>query len=164
MTHATAWALDKMYPWLREDARSVAGRAACSWGEAGIDAFTVVAAEALLAGQKVDLPTCPACAALLDLALEMRGASVGSAGGARRVARGRVPAPGVEAAGLGDGYGPGEVQTLTRSATHTPVTTADSATVSHDGARDSARVCCNSFARASATGPSSATPASTEDA
>ncbi len=73
MRHATVWATLEIHPWSLRDLAAFGFRA-CDWGwEESEDLFAAEDAQALLDGREVDLPTCPACAALLDLALEMRG-------------------------------------------------------------------------------------------
>jgi hypothetical protein len=83
MRHATVYALEalqgiKTKPALKEDGWDVgAGNVmACSWerqSQKDRRPFDRTDARDLLAGYEVILPTCPACATLLDLALEMRG-------------------------------------------------------------------------------------------
>lgn len=77
MRHATVMAVKEIFPWLDLDADGVNGRRACDWSQLRGDDiapfFDVFAAIALLDGKEVHLPTCPACACLVDLALEMRG-------------------------------------------------------------------------------------------
>lgn len=77
MRHITVMATNFVSSWLADDATHYAGVLACDWSkvEATAQEFDLPAAVGLLTGTKVELPTCPACAALLDLALEMRGAS-----------------------------------------------------------------------------------------
>lgn len=75
MRHATVKALDCVFPWLPHGASDFEQRLACDWSRADVEGYFIDwRAEALLKGRKVALPTCPACATLLDLALEMRGA------------------------------------------------------------------------------------------
>lgn len=74
MRHATVWALENVRPWLPDDTTDYGARSACDWEYTTIEAFTAGDASRLLHGESVELPTCPACAALLDLALELRGA------------------------------------------------------------------------------------------
>lgn len=73
MRHATVLSLEKVHQWLSDDATDFAMRKACDWEEAGISCFGALNALGLLGGEKEELPTCPSCAALLDLALELRG-------------------------------------------------------------------------------------------
>lgn len=74
MRHATVLALDTIHPWLSDDATDYWSRLACDWEDGQLGgAFIVGEAARLLHGGSVELPTCPACAALLDLALELRG-------------------------------------------------------------------------------------------
>ena len=75
MRHATVWALDIV---LSGDAQwdRASGVGACNWQDIPIlnePHFIAADARMLLSGKKVTLPTCPACAALVDIALEMRG-------------------------------------------------------------------------------------------
>lgn len=80
MRHATVQATRVVFNWLpyhnRFIDKSLRLRRACDWSDTTplADNFDALDAVHLLDGQAVDLPTCPACAALLDLALEMRGA------------------------------------------------------------------------------------------
>jgi hypothetical protein len=73
--HATVWALDWLRPWLPFDATDYRNRAACTW-ESGGDtsrlSFDVSSATGLRMGctPPTEFPTCPACAAMLDWALE----------------------------------------------------------------------------------------------
>lgn len=87
MRHATARAINFIYPWYEQVDSMGYGwknindglRLACDWSEfnyrarAEDELFTGGAAQSLVKGRRVDLPTCPACAALLDLALELSG-------------------------------------------------------------------------------------------
>jgi len=64
-----------VYKWVHNE--DTWRRRACDWEPLGCfdpdDFFTDTTARELLEGERVELPTCPPCAALLDLALEMRG-------------------------------------------------------------------------------------------
>lgn len=78
MRHATVLALNEIYEWIpsRVDRASAWRRRACDWGVLDTsprEIFINDDAEDLRRGRAVTLPDCPACAALLDLALEMRG-------------------------------------------------------------------------------------------
>lgn len=84
MRHATVYAIEtaqgiKTMPGVQEPGWQFgAGNViACSWEHVIEDempsALSRFEMMELLVGKPVDLPTCPACAALLDLALEMRG-------------------------------------------------------------------------------------------
>ncbi len=75
MRHATVWALESVCHWLPEDSDGYVARRACDWETdlCGFESsFTAMCAYMLRDGESVELPTCPACAALLDFALEMR--------------------------------------------------------------------------------------------
>lgn len=82
MRHATVYAIEKLLRrgrpgrvggWVNASAVS-----ACLWEhliDAGVHSghFNDDEAARLLAGERIDLIVCPACAALVDLALELRG-------------------------------------------------------------------------------------------
>lgn len=79
MRHATVFAVQEI---LRSPSRdewdgAASGLSACGWeplpNSSGEGAFNDYCAIGLTEGCKAVLPTCPACAALVDLALEMRG-------------------------------------------------------------------------------------------
>lgn len=80
MRHATVQALRAVHDWIvghdRKANPSLAFVRACDWHENTFERhelrFTALDAYHLLDGQTVTLPDCPSCAALLDLALEMR--------------------------------------------------------------------------------------------
>jgi len=78
--HATVLATNVVFRWadLRGDSEVAAyAKRACDWQSLtetqSLNSLQDMEAKELLAGGTVRLPTCPACAALLDLALEMRG-------------------------------------------------------------------------------------------
>ena len=77
MRHATVLALNEIYEWIPSaDAHSAWLNRACDWEPSytGMNNdFINGDAQRLIRGDFVTLPDCPACAALLDLALEMRG-------------------------------------------------------------------------------------------
>lgn len=75
MRHASVNATLAIFEWQKPPRPNVHDRRACDWAHAGPKELMMVdsTAFALLAGERVELPTCPACAALVDLALEMRG-------------------------------------------------------------------------------------------
>lgn len=76
LRHATVMALDLVFRWLPRPVIDAGSRRACDWERVYIfenSTFTYEAGVRLIGGASVELPTCPACAALLDLALEMRG-------------------------------------------------------------------------------------------
>lgn len=80
LRHVTVLALNEVHSWIEfgiSTARwsRVVGVVACDWRTVGDDEsiFDSSSAYQLLIGIAVEPPTCPACAALLDLALEMRG-------------------------------------------------------------------------------------------
>ena len=79
MRHATVQALRSVYDWLPFHNRFIDKplrlRRACDWEEMHEVAFSALDAFHLLDGQPVDLPTCPSCATLLDVALELRGST-----------------------------------------------------------------------------------------
>ena len=81
MRHATVYAIEEL---LRRGTNRVGGwvnasaLTACSWErlpDAGARSghFNDDEAAAFLVGERIDLISCPACAALVDLALELRG-------------------------------------------------------------------------------------------
>ena len=74
LRHVTVCALHEVFPWL-EDALDERSRRGCDWSsiQDWSQDLTELCAWSLLRGVSQPLPTCPACAALLDLALEMRG-------------------------------------------------------------------------------------------
>ena len=79
MRHATATATRAIFDWAPWAPLSASNnRRACDWTHSADCAdekwFDFWTSEQLIAGREVALPTCPACAALLDLALELRGA------------------------------------------------------------------------------------------
>lgn len=72
--HVTVNALNVVFPWA-DGAVEATRRRACDWEFSDAlreDVLYDSEVRRLLRGESVDLPTCPACAALLDLALEMR--------------------------------------------------------------------------------------------
>lgn len=82
--HATARAINFIHPWYEQVGGWYGGksvndglRLACDWSKfayRSIDEhFTGGQAQALVKGRRVELPTCPSCAALLDKALELSG-------------------------------------------------------------------------------------------
>lgn len=75
LRHVTVLALNFIHPWLGPGfrVRDVHDRRGCDWAIEMKNTFGWDAAENLLLERQVELPTCPACAALLDLALELRG-------------------------------------------------------------------------------------------
>lgn len=79
MRHATVLALNEIYEWIPNSLGNRASawqKRACDWNEldtSPMEAFINTDAENLRRGSAVTLPDCPACAALLDLAMEMRG-------------------------------------------------------------------------------------------
>lgn len=78
MRHATVNATYVFYHWFdKDDTRASHGnRRACDWAldnKAGLEQFHEDTAYMLLDGKTVELPTCPACAALIDLAVELGG-------------------------------------------------------------------------------------------
>lgn len=77
MRHVTVIATNAVFAWLPNihDRYHCSARRACDWGEAkGGDVSALDVYLFLDTEQAFQPPTCPACAALLDLALEMRGA------------------------------------------------------------------------------------------
>jgi len=85
MRHATVYAIEELLhrgrdvPALSRAWVNASAITACSWerlADAGAHSghFNDDEAAQLLAGERIDLITCPACAALVDLALELRGA------------------------------------------------------------------------------------------
>lgn len=74
MRHATVNSTLVIFDWHPRRA-GMHDRRACDWAPIMdlVAPFCDSTALDLLTGEKVDLPTCPACAALVDLALEMRG-------------------------------------------------------------------------------------------
>ena len=76
MRHATVMGLNVLRPWVGYPGGTAWRRLACTWEPCNPEAkdfFNDEHAWDLLGGRRVELPTCPACAALLDLALELRG-------------------------------------------------------------------------------------------
>lgn len=75
LRHVTVLALNEVFPWLGSDARRERNRKACDWEAIGWwrDVLGEMGAWTLVRGGREPLPTCPACAALLDLAFELRG-------------------------------------------------------------------------------------------
>lgn len=77
MRHATVNAVEHIRaPDLQDRWANAAGVAACNWESISLRTlahFHAGSAEDLVFGLRVELPTCPACAALVDLALELRG-------------------------------------------------------------------------------------------
>lgn len=89
MRHATVYAIEtlRLLPPRQEHWVAASDIKACDWtpappppcgpqpplSEYEDNTFRSYAADLLLAGREVQLPTCPACAALVDLALELRG-------------------------------------------------------------------------------------------
>ena len=83
MRHATVNATRVLFDWVRlgspeTDRWQTSDRRACGWEKVERrrwPGFSDGSAIDLNGGLKVALPTCPACAALVDLALEMRGSA-----------------------------------------------------------------------------------------
>ena len=75
MRHATVTATRAIFDWAPWSMLTASNNhRACDWARCADDSwFDFWASEQLIAGREVALPTCPACAALLDLALELRG-------------------------------------------------------------------------------------------
>ena len=76
LRHVTVRALNAVFPWLDDCGRpDSANLKACDWAPLeSLDALSEMPMWQLLHGSPFEcLPTCPSCAALLDLALEMRG-------------------------------------------------------------------------------------------
>ena len=74
MRHATVQAADVVLSGEVQWSRA-SGLSACRWEPISIlnePHFIAADARSLLDGKKATLPDCPACAALLDLALELR--------------------------------------------------------------------------------------------
>jgi len=78
--HATVLATRSIFAWcdLSGDAELAAcAKRACDWQplteREALNSMQDTQARRLFHGEPVELPTCPACAALVDLALEMRG-------------------------------------------------------------------------------------------
>lgn len=69
-----------MFHWMPDDASWTGGVLACTWDKRSAEqvaSFNMGVAWRLLEGQSVDLPTCPACALLLDEALRLAGLTGG---------------------------------------------------------------------------------------
>ena len=80
MRHATVNATRVLHDWTGDMPVQCQGRRACDWERMGDSvgydmAFNDQEARTMLHGRDVTPPTCPACAALLDLALELRGSA-----------------------------------------------------------------------------------------
>lgn len=78
MRHATVNATFFLYKWFEDNRYSGrTSRLACDWScrEFGCfesDYFDVTAAINLISGRRSELPTCPECAVLVDLAIQLR--------------------------------------------------------------------------------------------
>lgn len=83
MRHATVNATLKLFDWLgsNHDIWRTGARRACDWSPTRAlhhsDVFGDFCSEDLLQGKSVELPTCPACALLLDEALRLAGLTGG---------------------------------------------------------------------------------------
>lgn len=77
LRHVTVLALNEVFPWLGSDAMHSVDRKGCDWEALRVVPVPPVLGEMsawrLVRGGREPLPTCPACAALLDLAFELRG-------------------------------------------------------------------------------------------